>query len=213
MVIALGAILVIGALLRGDDGDGSPDEREPTTEADSEATDDETSTTDRTSDPDLERALLTVDDLPDGWAQDDATGQLAELCEGRDPVGEIAPTGLSQAGFTRGDEGLVLSNVVADYDSAARAGELLEAVREAIGECGQFDTESGSYTITETDAPDVGDDAVAARLIGTTTFGDLQGEILYVRVGDRVTAVAMAGLSGVDADVVADAAEVVADRL
>jgi hypothetical protein len=207
VVIALGALLLVRALTADDDSGGG---RDATTTS---AATDATATTLATGDPELQGLLLRLDELPDGWTQGAQTGAAEELCEGRDPVSEVPPTSLSQTGFTHGGQSPVLSNVVADYDTDARAAELLAAVRTAIAECGRYEAEGGSYEITEVEGPDLGDEVVAADITGQTALGALEGRLLYVRVGDRVSALALVGFDDVDTDLVAEAAATVADRL
>jgi hypothetical protein len=227
LVIALGAILLLRVATRDDDSDPQ-DEVTATTDVvddtdgdvnDADGGDDDdgddatTSTAGDATPTGLEATLLRLSDLPDGWVGSEEAGQVEELCDGRDPVAEVPPDDLAQVGFNRGATGPVLSNVVTDYPNDDEAGDLLDAVRESIARCDEFATESGAYTLTETDVSGLGDEAVAATLSGDTELGELQGQLIYVRVDDRVAAIALVGIGEFDPDLAQELIELVTDRL
>jgi hypothetical protein len=228
LVIALGAILLLRVATRDDDSDPQGEVTATTDlvdRSDGDSGDDDdgddgddgddatTSTAAGAAPTGLEATLLRLSDLPDGWVGSEEAGQVEELCDGRDPVAEVPPDDLAQVGFNRGATGPVLSNVVTVYPNEDEAGDLLDAVRESIARCDEFATESGAYTLTETDVSGLGDEAVAATLSGDTELGELKGQLIYVRVDDRVAALALVGIGDVDPDLARELIELVTDRL
>jgi hypothetical protein len=107
----------------------------------------------------------------------------------------------------------VLSNIVADYGSPARAAEVLAGVRETIEACGDVESDTGSYELEETAGPNLGDDSVGATLTGSGPFEGLHGQVVYVRVADRVVGMALVDFEPVDDELLEDAAGTVVDRL
>ena len=154
-------------------------------------------------DVDVEEALLTLEDLPTGWTTSPDAGEAdegaAQFCAGLD-MSDDEPDAEAEASFQRSEMGPFVSHVVGRFDGGEAEKRFAE-LREAIDECGEFDTtdEDGNTLTGRLSAvsfPEVGEESLAVRLSGTVTtvadpdFGErefpMAGDLVFFRQGDLV---------------------------
>jgi len=214
VVLAVGLLIVVGLRARsdGDDDAGSSRGAQDQTDA----------TIPPSSDGDgggaaarggIDEALLTIGNLPAGWAIAELTEATGELCPGEDPTDEVQAAASAQVAFRRSNEGPVLTNVVWEYRNAEAAGDFLDAASDAFEACATYEQGEQTLRMRRIALDDVGDEAVAARISGTSLIGEVDGRAYYVRVGDRVTAVFALAQGRLDDAVSLDALRTVVDRL
>ncbi len=146
-----------------------------------------------TVDPDaprLEQVVLALNDLPRGWSAQAVNPDEDDICQGRIPRSVIKPLELASAGFTQGDSGPFITNVVATFADDDTAQAFLDLTARTIEACRTYEVEGGtSIELSPLEFPNFGDSAFAAEAIGESPYGDLAGDIIYVRVGSRVSSV------------------------
>jgi hypothetical protein len=188
------------------------------------------------SEAELASALLTVSDLPSGYALDAEAGADGadqstggnEACDqvfdrmraSGSPLGSTGATA-AEIEFTRGESGPFLSQGL--YSSRDRAGVLaaFAAVRRIPEMCREFTEtdEDGSFTIRLAEAafPSMGDDSFAIRLdasgSGEGISVTLGGYLVLVRIAATMSVIAHVGLPGVDVGETEKVARAAAARL
>ncbi|HEV2768420.1 MAG TPA: hypothetical protein VGV63_12030 [Acidimicrobiales bacterium] len=152
---------------------------------------------------DVEQALLTLEDMPTGWMTSPDAGEedegAAEFCDGLD-ISNDEPDAEAEASFEGSEIGPFVSHVVGRFDGGEAEKRFAE-LRQAIDECGEFDTtdEDGNTVTGQLSAvsfPELGDESLAVRLSGTVTtvadpdFGELEfpmaADLVFFRQGDAV---------------------------
>jgi hypothetical protein len=146
-----------------------------------------------TVDPDarrLDEVVLALKDLPRGWSAQAIDPAADDICEGRVPRSVIQPLELSMAGFTQGEAGPFITNVVATFADDDTAKAFLALTERTLESCRTYEVEGGtSIELSPLEFPNFGDESFAAEAIGDSPYGALAGDIVYVRVGNRVTSV------------------------
>lgn len=165
----------------------------------------------------LQEALLVLDDLPRGWkaGEDDDEEDDEEAC-GDEVFGEGFDSDI-EANFQRSDFGPFFTETLTQLDED-EAEQGLDAFREALEECASFtqtdeDGTETEITLEEIDAPDLGDEAVAAEVTATTPLGAFVMDICVVRIDGTVASFFYGGFGGADKDDMADLAEQGVDKL
>jgi hypothetical protein len=134
-------------------------------------------------------ALLTLPDLPDGWAAQAHDPGVDDICHGRIPRSVIEPTDVASAAFTQGDAGPFITNTVARFADEDTAKAFLDLTQTTVESCRQFEANETTVRLGPLDYPRFGDDTFAVAADGTSPFGTIKGAIVYVRVGNRVGSV------------------------
>ncbi|HJR26075.1 MAG TPA: hypothetical protein VJ804_11410, partial [Acidimicrobiales bacterium] len=138
----------------------------------------------------IDEVVLALDDLPRGWAAQAVEPAPDDICDGRVPLSVIEPLETSRAAFTMGEAGPFITNVVSTFADADEAQAFLDLTARTIESCRTYEVEDGtSIELGPLEFPSLGDDSFAAEAVGTSPYGDLAGDFVYVRVGSRVTSV------------------------
>ena len=148
---------------------------------------------------DVEEALLDTDDLGDGWTDLGAVPlgersfaacpETGVVTDGRDP----ARLGEAQSVYGEGDPPVPTLGVsVSLWESPDVARQRLATTASIPSECGSFEHElpdggTATVTITERDAPPLGDEAVAHVLeIDLPEGPTILRDLVTVRIGDAL---------------------------
>jgi hypothetical protein len=157
--------------------------------------------------------LLTVGDLPSGWAVAELTAETDALCAGEDPTEEVEAAATGRVAFRAGNEGPFLTNFAWDFRSADAAGDFLDAAADALEACARYEQGEQTFRVRRIDLDGVGEEAVAATVTGKSLLGEVDGRVYYVRVGGRAAAVFALAQGRLDDAVALDALRTVVDRL
>ncbi len=178
--------------------------------------DDDTVTT---GDPpsDLADVAVQPDELPTGYAPQasgDPSDSSDAYCDGKDPSAEVPSEEEVEVLFLGGELGPVVVNIVAEYSDEEEAQAFMVASLAAINDCGSYTDEGGNeVTLSPEPFPSLGDETFAARSRLVGEFGDIELDLIFVRVGDRVPLLSQGGSDGVDSELVEELARLVAERL
>lgn len=123
-------------------------------------------------DESLAEALLTVDDLPDGWypaAIDQPTSRPSEaaidIC-GHDTSPDTRPVAQASASFGKD---MFLNQTLRSHELADAVAQMRQ-VAKAVASCSTWEQASNGQPMTwqleHLDAPDLGDESVAIRIAG-----------------------------------------------
>jgi hypothetical protein len=167
--------------------------------------------------PRIAQVVLALNDLPRGWSAQaiDAAAQ-DDICNGRVPLSVIEPLETTKASFTQGDAGPFITNVVSTFADAAEAEAFVDLTARTIASCRAYEADGGtSIELGPLEFPSFGDQSFAAEAVGTSPYGDLAGDIVYVRVGRRVTSVETIafGDSTISPELVEHLTRLVAERM
>ncbi|HEY8525736.1 MAG TPA: DUF2510 domain-containing protein [Acidimicrobiales bacterium] len=170
-------------------------------------------------------ALLTIEDMPDGWREAEVPPGEAEyvICE---PGLEIGATRQAEAVFDYGDTGIWLSHVVMEV-SPEQAAAIVEEHNRQVNQCGTFedvntvDGETWRSTITpdELTGPALGDETLW-YVLHTENHSPGTGRHDMLRCLDRhggvlsaVTITVPAPMDDLDREMVERLARTASDRL
>lgn len=157
---------------------------------------------------DLQAALLTLEDLPPGYAvvpipTDEDVGATPCGSEGS-PRGEADAQ--VRAHFCKGGFGPYISHIVSSF-SGVRAKEGFEAAIEVFEECRSWTTTDtngnpATFTISLLSFPKLGDQSYAVTIDATYNIGVSRSELVLVRRGNLTFLLvsAIAGAAGVQVD-------------
>ena len=134
-------------------------------------------------------ALLTLADLPRGWAAQAHDPGVDDICHGRIPRSVIEPVEVASAAFTLGDAGPFITNTVARFVDEDAAKDFLDLTQTTVESCRQYEANETTVRLGPLDYPRFGDDTFVASAGGESPFGAISGAIVYVRVGSRVGSV------------------------
>ena len=194
----LGAVVAVLALVVaacGNDQGGSGNAGDTTT-----TTGGATTTQPAPTEAEARAALLTTADLPSGWQADDDEGEDDDddtddnPCPEFDKVDAEKPAAEAEASFAPGPTGPFVEHTVELYADDDAAERVMQLVAEAVEACKTFtasDEDLGKLngTFEESAAPDLGDDALAAKLTAKGGGIDITGEVLAVRDGRAISVV------------------------
>lgn len=203
------AILILG----GCSGNADTPDRAATIDATTTTTGPPDSATTTSSPVDVDQAqlesvLLTIEDVPTGYATytdpspDDDTG----FCDGHDPVVDHPELAKAEAQFSQGGEtGPFLIEIVAAY-SPDEAEAFMGSARDALNACQTYtepnaDGTTATITLSPISFPSFGDETLATRITVTSGVVSGVGDIVYVRNGNSVFYIATLGLGGNDTTV------------
>lgn len=202
-------VAVLGLVSGACGGENDPAERADTVDDAAEVeTGRDGNEEEASGDVDVEQALLTLEDMPTGWTTSPDAGEddegAAEFCAELDfSEREDEPDAEAEASFEGGEIGPFVTHLVARFGDG-EAEKRFTALREAVDECGDFDTtdEDGTTITGQMSAvsfPELADESLAMRLSGTVTtaadgeLGELEfpmaGDLVFFRQGDAVAAV------------------------
>lgn len=142
----------------------------------------------------LERALLTVTDLPLGFQAQDGAPEAAALgCAGVDqvylPAGAAARAAVS---FGHSLSAAFVNETISSRPGGGAA-SALSAFARAARDCASFTGPDGTtYKVTALELPRYGDGSAAVR-VSSTLAEARPVELVAIRVGDTLLAVATAG--------------------
>ncbi len=171
------------------------------------ATSEPTATPQPTSAPstseDLTNALLTLSDMPSGWAVDDSSGWAVDdsgvdedddddqsLCEevNLDHL-EGLEAATARALFSMGQLGPFLIQSLTTFEERDDAETVMNGFRQTIEGCREWvEDEDGTivkWTLREISFPDLGEDSVAFRMSTMTPFGPMKADYVAVRYSPR----------------------------
>lgn len=163
------------------------------------------------SEEDLQPGLLTIADMPTGWAEmpDDGEEDDDPLCEIRLPelLGlnvEHLPS--AEVQFAEDpDTGPMITEQIG-FVPAGRGHEAFSMLEEALAECDQDDLDGTRVTLSELSFPPAGDDSFAYRLGLEDMESDQTAnmDIVYVRTGDLMILTSGLDLYGDMTDLLSD---------
>jgi hypothetical protein len=198
IVVAVGLLVVVGLWVRNRPDDSpAVDPQVTTTTVDaSDVTAPEDEPGDELVEPvadgegsaSLSKAVLRSGDLPKGWAAIKVDGDLAPLCEGRNPFARVPAAGTARAAFSKGTSGDAITGTVAHYDSTAQAESLLDGIRDDAAACRRAGTD---YTVSSLGG--VGDEAVQLTVSVPVGPSTLRVLVTVAREGDHVAMVSATG--------------------
>jgi hypothetical protein len=138
--------------------------------------------------PRLDQVVLQLKDLPRGWTAQAVASDADDICNGRAPLSVIEPIESTKAVFTMGESGPFITNLVATFADEDEAQAFVDLTARTVESCRSYEGEGGTTVeLGPLEFPNFGDSSFAAEATGTSTsFGDLAGDIVYVRVGRRV---------------------------
>jgi hypothetical protein len=104
---------------------------------------------------------------------------------------------------------------VSQYPDEVTAGEFMEALIAAFEGCHAYtDPEDGTaYTFSDLAFPDLGDHTFAIRMTADGPIGLAVADLVYVRVGDRVTLIGNLGFAAVDSELTEEWSRLVVGRM
>jgi hypothetical protein len=180
------------------------------------------------NDPELEALLLTVDDLPTGWAiesfgtfsdggDDDGDGDEcgSDIIPG---LGDVDDNPTASVDFSSGGELPeinLFSQLIIDVGDGDAAEQFIEAVPEVLSECPlTVDDEGAETSVSEMSFPDLGDASIAYEI--SVSAEDvpftLTGAFAMIAVGDRITVLFGLG-EGAEGEFLEEVATTAVDRL
>jgi hypothetical protein len=184
--------LVVVALLAGCHDDGDDGSTPTTAQAGS-------TSTIAPDDPSLEPLLLTVDDLPDGFAAtEDVADTVSSFCAGQDATAGLRADGRAIVGFTRTPQGASVIEVIFRFEDDGAA-TFVHAAGSLLGSCSKVPDITGlAFTyepVSEAVAASLSGADDTASAYGTSAgSGNLTVEIAAVAAGDVAALVAVLGL-------------------
>jgi len=152
--------------------------------------------------PSASQLLLTVNDLPSGWAVDHSKSQISDSCY-RNPLENTVRTSYATVDFAYGGTGPGLVEQVGTYADPARAfstvtGKLsgCTGFGYAVSAGGQSATVTG--TMGEMSFPNYGSESVTYLANLATQGTNLQQGFVVARQGDAVVIVALGNTGTID---------------
>ena len=101
----------------------------------------------------------------------------------------IPPLELQSTSFTQGDAGPFITNVVARFANEDTAKAFMDLTAETVDSCRSYEVNGSTVRLGPLKFPTFGDETFAAKATGTYAGGPLDGDIVYVRVGNRVASI------------------------
>ena len=163
----------------------------------------------------LAKVVLALTDLPAGWASQSFNAAADDICLGRIPRSVLSPVELDSASFTKGASGPYITNVVSRFGNETQAKQFMQLTAETIDSCRSYVDNGSTIKLGPLSFPEFGDETFAAKATGTSPYGALDGDIIYVRQGNRVASIQTIsfGSSGVSNELVAFLTRLLARRL
>jgi hypothetical protein len=137
----------------------------------------------------LTKVVLTLSDLPRGWATQTFDAAADDVCQGRIPRSVITPLEIQSASFTQGSSGPFMTNVVSRFANVETAKAYMDLTAQTTDSCRSYESNGSTVRLTPLEFPVFGDDTFVAKATGTYAQGPLDGDIVYVRVGNRVASI------------------------
>ena len=150
-------------------------------------------------DPDVAARLITVDDLPSGFApSEDVDDTITTFCAGQDATAGLAADGRAVGGFTRTPPGASVIEVIFRFEANGAGGFVTQA-EELLTSCTDVPDATGlAFTYEPVSDPVAASltsaDASASRYGVSVGSGNLTVEIAVVQVGELGALVAVLGL-------------------
>lgn len=155
---------------------------------------------------DLEKALISLDDLPAGWAvrtgdeEDEANKETYTfLCQEyqKKSIAKVS------ADFQKGQVGPFLMNSVVTYPPGEARNQFADML-SAVDQCATFtDTQDGTtteWTVTPISFPKLGEQSFAIRASSEFVLGFIEVDSVYIRIEDTITSIQymVLGLQSID---------------
>lgn len=140
---------------------------------------------------DLDEALLSIDDLPAGWAmepeeEDDEDKTFCDYEQAHEPIAEAG------AQFSTNSELLGVS--IRQFDSETAASEMVQQLRDVLEDCTQEEIDGDPATYSRLSVDPVGDDTLGVRISFSSGGTDATIDQLYVQRGAGLMQIALAGV-------------------
>ncbi|MDP1821306.1 MAG: DUF2510 domain-containing protein [Acidimicrobiales bacterium] len=169
-------------------------------------------------DPDaspLAEAVLTLNDLPAGWAEQAHDAATEDICAGRRPASVIVPAEVARSGFSMGAGGPFIINAVSRFAHDDEAQAYVDLVAQTIDSCRAYAVEGSTVRLEPMSFPSLGDQTFAAQVTGVGLPQPISGYIVHLRVGSRVASFETVafGDTSIEQEVVEVLARLVARRL
>lgn len=155
----------------------------------------------------LQAALLTVDDLPTGYAvsppdEDEDDDSDDEFCEAIDPGKTVPPAIEKEVAFQKGSFGPFLSSGLMLFSGDDQAKRYMAESRKILDTCASYeqtedDGTKSKVTITKMSFDKVGDETLAMKISVQGTF-PMSGDMIFARRGDVILGVANLALGSAD---------------
>ena len=158
------------------------------------------------SGPALQSALLSVEDMPPGYAvQPPSTNSTNGYCPGHDPATAVQEQEKAQVTFSKSTFGPFVAQIIGRYADEDTAKRYMAAVRDAGKACQSWtDTDSSGSTQSNTLSPlsfeKFGDETFAMRLGTEGGFFPAGGDVVYVRHGKYVYLIGNVGVPSANTD-------------
>jgi outer membrane murein-binding lipoprotein Lpp len=150
----------------------------------------------------LKGMLLTLDDLPQGWAvsppstPDDSDTSICNA----DTLPQFRGGESAEADFQQSDFGPFVFQLVKALPSSSEAKQAMAAVKKTLSSCSSWtetdtDGTKSTWTIAPLSMPAVGDETFTARISTSDVplFGTVQADFVFFRRGSVVEVVAYFG--------------------
>ena len=160
---------------------------------------------------DLNKALLTLSDMPPGWSPDtqspDSASDAPSCSPLKDGLWKHLPQS-AEADFSQSDTGPFLLELLAG-GSADQANTAMQALIKATGQCTTFtqktDSGTNTWSLAPLSFPSYGDATYAFRLSITADMGiSAGGDVVIVRKGGVLAQITVYGLGSVPVAMVED---------
>lgn len=140
---------------------------------------------------DLEEALLSIDDLPAGWAKEapDEDDEDKTFCDY-----EVAHEPVAEAGAQFSTNSELLGVSIRQYDSEESAAEILDQLRDVLDDCTGEEIDGDDVSYSRLSADPVGDDTVGVRLAGESEGFEFTLDEVFVLRGSAVLQVGLVGV-------------------
>jgi hypothetical protein len=145
----------------------------------------------------LDQVALAARDLPSGWRKaDKADPDATAICYGRSPASVLTPSDGKVVSFSQGASGPFLNNVVEQFANVEVAEEFMDLTAKTVNTCRSYEANDSTIHLGPVDFPKFGDETFAARVTGTSKYGAIEGRLVYVRKGARVTSLSTISFGG-----------------
>jgi hypothetical protein len=137
----------------------------------------------------LKDIALTLNDLPAGWAKQTFDPGADDICQGRIPRSVLVPFEVQSSSFTKGASGPFITDVAMRFVNAGTAEDFMALTAQTVDACRSYDDNGSTITLRPFSFPKFGDETFAVKATGTSPYGALDGDIIYLRRGDRVVSI------------------------
>jgi hypothetical protein len=137
----------------------------------------------------LKEVALTLNDLPAGWATQTFDPGADDICQGRIPRSVLVPFEVQSSSFTKGPSGPFITDVAMRFVNVDTAKDFMALTAQTVDSCRAYEDNGSTIALGPLTFPKFGDETFAAKATGTSPYGALDGDIIYLRKGARVVSI------------------------